>query len=241
MDGKRLSDRETQQNQKLEKSKEMIVEEVFGGQRLSQMKRVRLSLDLKMISSHQEKKMGEWRHSIFSNYSSSSSSGGKSAEFSTLGDVLKHMNSSRGSTCSTSSSRKSLSLIPRYVLENINDEKLLLKNSQHRISIEIVNLIICENSSMLTNENSKFIYIEYTFLGYKGHLMETQSLQKPTKAGEALFYHFENTFEIRPSEDKRQFKILKSMLEKKSKVPIKFMIISEPLDNQENGECEEIG
>jgi hypothetical protein len=226
----------------LDRAKEMLVGEIFGGERLSQMKRVRLSMDLKLISpSNDDKKQNSWRNSIFSNHSNTSGKSKGGEEFETLGDVLKSFSSSRNSNCSSCSSRKSFTSIPRFVLENINDEKLLLKHSMHRINIEIVNLVVSENSSLLTNENAQFLYIEYTFLNYKGHLMETQSLPNPRKSGVAIFYHFDNTFELQPAEDKKQFKMLKSMLEKNSKLPLKFMIISEPLENQEEGDCEEIG
>lgn len=242
MDGRRASEKaaEIYQSTELNRAKDLLVDDIFGGQRLTQMKRVRLSMDLKMISQDGEgRRPSAWRNSVFSNHSNSS---GISKDCQTLGDVLKHTHSLRNSECSScSTGRKSFTKIPRFVLENINDEKLLLKHSLHRITIEIINLVICENSTLLEDKNAKFLYIEYTFLNYKGHLMETQTLPKPSKAGEAVFYHFDNTFEIRPSEDKKQFKMLKSMLEKNSKVPIKFLIVSEPLDNPEEKECEEIG
>lgn len=245
MEGKRASEKAVEVTpSELERAKEMLVGDIFGGERLSQMKRVRLSMDLKLISqSSDDKKTNSWRNSIFSNHSTSTSGSGrsKSGEFETLGDVLKNISVSRNSTCSSCSSKKSFTSIPRFVLENINDEKLLLKHALHRIEIEIINLVICEDSSLLTNEDAHFLYIEFTFLDFKGHLMETQSLPKPKKAGESIFYHFENIFELQPAEDKKQFKMLKLMLEKNSKLPIKFMIVSEPLENEEKGECQEIG
>lgn len=246
MDGRQIAERpaETHPFPELNRAKDLLIDDIFGGERLSQMKRVRLSLDLKLISpnSEREKDASSWRHSIFSNNSGSSGRTKRNTEgFETLGDLLKNTYSSRNSTCSSSSSRKSLTTIPKFVLENINDEKLLLKHSLHRISIEIINIVLCENSSLLTNENANFLYIEYSFLNFKGHLLETQSLPKPKKSEESVYYHFQNSFEIRPSEDKKQFKMLKSMLEKNSKLPIKFMIVSEPLENEEDEECEEVG
>lgn len=231
----------------LDKAKEILIDDVFGGQRLSQIKRrVRLSVDLRLISpsGEQEKDSGSRKHSLLSNHSQTSSSLKRniSEEHETLGDLLKNFHSSRNSE-NSSVSQKSFTTIPKFVLENINDKNLVLKHSTHRIDIEIINLVFCENSSLLTKANANFLYIEYSFLNYKGHLLETQALPRPKRPEEKIFYHFNNSFDIRPSEDKKQFKLLKRMLEENSKFPIKFLIVSEPVENQdqEDGECEEVG
>lgn len=157
-------------------------------------------------------------------------------------------NSSRNSTSSSITSNKSLTTIPKFILENLNDEKLVLKHAIHKIDIEIISLELCEESSLLNSEIGNFIYIEFSFLNHIGHLLETQSLAKPKRAGnqDCTFYNFKRAFEIRPSENRQQFKLLKSMLAKKSKNHLKFLLVSEPIcgdnvDDDDAGDCEEIG
>lgn len=98
-------------------------------------------------------------------------------------------------------------------------------------------------TSNLLSEDHRFLYVEYSFLGYKGHLLETQS-PCPRKINEIVFYRFNQRFEITPKNDE-QLKLLMSMVEKNSKHQIKFLVVSEPInldgDEEEEGECEEIG
>lgn len=147
--------------------------------------------------------------------------------------------SSQTSAGSLSSRRKSGgSRIPSILLDHIDDEKLLLKYSTHNIEIEILKLELCENSSLLEDEKSKFLYVEYTFMNYKGYLLETQSLQKPKKAGDATHYKLKRKFDINPADE--EFKVLKTMICKDSNNPVRFLIVSEPLDD-EGQPCEEVG
>lgn len=202
-----------------------------------------MSLDAKTISPPNERERStSWRYSIGSTSSTQSPRKSRvSKDEETLSEMLKNIDSRRNSMSSSGSSRKSINTVPKFVLNHINDDKLILNNSLHRIDIEIINLAFCEDSSLLANEKFKYLYVEYSFMLYKGHLLETQALPKPQKSNESIFYHFNNTFEIRPAEDKKRFKFLKSMLEKNSKSPLKFFIVSEPLEDQDDGECEEVG
>lgn len=111
------------------------------------------------------------------------------------------------------------------------------------IDIEIISLELAPNSSLLNNEEARFLYVEYSFLGYKGHLLETQSLLLPRKASESIFYRFRQRFEIRSDENEKQINMLLSMIKKNSKYPIKFFVVSEPIsfDENDDDECEEIG
>lgn len=76
-----------------------------------------------------------------------------------------------------------------------------------------------------------------------GHLLETLSLPLPNKAGDVILYRFAQKFEITPDETEKQLKMLKSMVAKNSKNPIKFLLVSEPMDTVSGkyGECEEVG
>lgn len=84
------------------------------------------------------------------------------------------------------------------------------------------------------------MYVEYSFLGYKGHLLETpQSLFKPKSANEIMYFRFHKKFELKSDENEKQLKMLKEMLAKNSKKTLRFLIISEPID--EKDECDEVG
>lgn len=220
----------------------MLAGKIANAKRVDHIKKVRMSLDTKVISPPNEKeRTTSWRYSIGSTSSQFPRKSRVNKEEETLSEMLRNIDSRRNSVSSSGSSRKSFTTIPKFVLSNINDEKLLLNHSLHRIDIEVINLAFCEDSSLLTNEKFKYLYVEYSFMMYKGHLLETQALSKPQNSNESIFYHFNNTFEIRPAEDKKRFKVLKSMLEKNSKNHLKFFIVSEPLEKQNDEECEEVG
>lgn len=70
--------------------------------------------------------------------------------------------------------------------------------------------------------------------------METQSLPLPRKSSEPVFFRFIQFFDVNPGENEEQFCILKSLVATTSTESIKFMVISEPIGD-ENGDCEEIG
>lgn len=100
------------------------------------------------------------------------------------------------------------------------------------------------NSSLLelAAQDPKFLYVEYTFLGYKGHLLETQSLPQPRKENGIIYFHYNQKFEVEPEENPKHLEMLKSLIAQNSKEQIKFLIVSEPLaDNNTEAECEEIG
>lgn len=114
--------------------------------------------------------------------------------------------------------------------------------SPSTIEIEVTSLELVPNSSLLKADEAQFLYVEYSFLGYKGHLLETQSLPQPRKANEAIFYRFNQKFVINPEENEKQFKLLKAMLAKHSKEQLKFFVVREPIVGDENDEeCEEAG
>jgi hypothetical protein len=90
----------------------------------------------------------------------------------------------------------------------------------------------------------KYLYIEYQFLGYMGHLLETQSLQQPNKPNDPTYYRYSQIFDIKPDSDQKMMKILKSMVEKNSSNPLKFLVVSEPIERdgvKNDEECVELG
>ena len=224
----------------LERAKEILRNEMLSHKRSSTVKSVRLSMDVRCLSNYNEdydkrpsnnSELPEATHVV--------------KKLSKIGDdisVEEVLNRSR-SLIGSSASLKSFNTIPKFILDNMNDEEQVLKYDTHKIDIEVINLVMCENSSLLTNDNVNFLFVEYSFLNYKGHLLETQSLPKPKKSCDCTYYHFKRTFELRPSENQKQFKMLKVMLAKKSKQHLKFLIVSEPIsnDNEDTGDCEGVG
>ncbi|CAO1319480.1 unnamed protein product [Diamesa hyperborea] len=143
---------------------------------------------------------------------------------------------------SLSNTRKTLSQLPRYVLDNIqnDDPNFTVKYGINYVSIEIVSLQLTANTNFICDDSIQKLYVEYSFLGYKGHLLETpQSLFKPKKENELMYYRFHKKFELKSDENEKQLKLLKAMLEKNTKKHLRFLIVSEPID--ENDECEEVG
>lgn len=108
------------------------------------------------------------------------------------------------------------------------------------VAIEIVSLSLVEDSELLKSDEVKYLYVEYSFLGYKGHLLETQSLPQPTKPDEDLFYRFKQKFEINPEDNEKQLQMLQSMLSKDTKKQIKFFVVSEPIESEDK-DCDEVG
>lgn len=226
-------------------STELSKYETVRNNRLASIKRV--SLDLRSSINHEN----DYKNRISSVSEHTNLKPGKKAvdvvaddsNLLSIEEFLKITSSKNSSRNSTTSSLKSFTDMPNFILENLNDEKQVLKHASHKIGIEIINLVMCEDSSLLTDDSANFLFVEYSFLNYKGHLLETQSLPKPKKSGECTYYHFYRSFEVRPSENRRQFKMLKIMLEKNSKHNLKFLIVSEPItiDQEDSGDCEEVG
>lgn len=99
----------------------------------------------------------------------------------------------------------------------------------------------------MKNPEIKQLYIEYSFLGSKGHLLETPiSLPKPENCKEKLNYNFRKTFEFDTTIDSgRQIAEFVNMLREDSKTKIRFLIINEPIQTNgikdSNLECKEVG
>ncbi|KAG5677364.1 hypothetical protein PVAND_007128 [Polypedilum vanderplanki] len=228
----------------VERAKDILIGNILGGSRTTQtpfqMKHVRLSLDAKIFPISQNS-----RQSVVSSSSAPQKYNFKNTRaFSeeSLGDYIERISSTRYSEVSTVN-RKSSKNIPQFILEHIDDEKVLMKHSTYTIEIEIINLQLCKDSSLLTNENANFLYVEYSFLEYKGYLFETQSLAKPKKEEESIFYRLNRQFDVNPEKNPTEFKILRSMIDANSKIPLKFLIVSEPIsvETDDYGDCEEVG
>lgn len=102
------------------------------------------------------------------------------------------------------------------------------------------------DSTWLIDDTVENLYVEYTFLDYKGHLLETpQSMVKPERSCDPIFYRFRRKFELRSDKHESQLKILKSMLKNDTNVPLRFLIVNEPIDiygtDENDGDCQEVG
>jgi Retinitis pigmentosa G-protein regulator interacting C-terminal len=124
-----------------------------------------------------------------------------------------------------------------------------LSNTGGQISIEIISLKFREDSGIFDDSTIKQIYVEYNFLGYAGHLLETpQSIAITSTSNGRLVYNFRNTFDVESGYDSEpSFKasILLSMLMPTSKNLLKFICVNEPTEEDlvqnEDAECSEIG
>ncbi|CAO1346932.1 unnamed protein product [Diamesa serratosioi] len=217
----------------IEKAKNILVDQVMNQNERSsfQMKHVKMSIDSLIKDGNRG-----WSNLVITKRDSKSSKicvkeliNKKSTE-----ESLYHP--------SFQNTRKTLSQLPRYVLDNIqtDDSNFTVKYGINYISIEIVSLQLIPNTNFICDDLIRKLYVEYSFLGYKGHLLETpQSLFKSKKANEIMYYRFHKKFELKSDENEKQLKLLKEMLEKNSKKPLRLLLISEPIDD--NDECEEVG
>jgi Retinitis pigmentosa G-protein regulator interacting C-terminal len=157
--------------------------------------------------------------------------------------------------------------LPRCLLENTKDEKLLMRFVSMVAWWKIPRLIlmtqfhISQGSNVIEIEvnsleavscfkKDKLLFVEYSFLDFKGHLLETQSLPAPSKPNDLTIYRHVQKFVLDTSKHAKQIKILSSMLStnNSNSEPIKFYVVSESVDDDTNEddelnhkECEEVG
>jgi hypothetical protein len=98
--------------------------------------------------------------------------------------------------------------------------------------------------------NDELLFVEYSFLGWHGHLLETQGLPAPKQPHETIFYRQAQMFVLDPSKHAEQIKILSSMLSSDAHAdPMKFYVVSEAMEDDKSdmqrwhsrSECREVG
>ncbi|KAL2728987.1 uncharacterized protein V1478_006619 [Vespula squamosa] len=110
------------------------------------------------------------------------------------------------------------------------------------IIIQIVKINLFENSSVMLDDNVHLLYVEYSFLGFRGADMETESIVKPKSFEEALIYNFKKIFPIDKEYHSIERNTLRAMLHQSTNPNIKFILVSEPLPEEtDTKDCVELG
>ncbi|XP_014599613.1 PREDICTED: uncharacterized protein LOC106784511 [Polistes canadensis] len=110
------------------------------------------------------------------------------------------------------------------------------------IVIQIASVNLFENSSVMRDDDVHLLYVEYSFLGYRGADMETESLPKPKIPRKPLIYNFTKTFPIDEKYHAIERNTLRAMLDESINPNIKFILVSEPLPEEtDTKDCMEIG
>ncbi|XP_035730778.1 uncharacterized protein LOC118445425 [Vespa mandarinia] len=127
---------------------------------------------------------------------------------------------------------------------NIDDFNSFISHPLEKdtIVIQINKIILFENSSVMLDNEVHLLYLEYSFLGYRGADMETESIMKPKTAKEPLIYNFKKIFPIDEEYHSIERNTLRAMLNESINPNIKFILVSEPLPEETDiKDCVEIG
>ncbi|XP_046823536.1 uncharacterized protein LOC124426194 [Vespa crabro] len=127
---------------------------------------------------------------------------------------------------------------------NIDDFNSFISHPLEKdtIVIQINKIILFENSSVMLDTEVHLLYLEYSFLGYRGADMETESVMKPKTAEEPLIYNFKKIFPIDEEHHSIERNTLRAMLNESINPNIKFILVSEPLPEETDiKDCMEIG
>ncbi|XP_051155266.1 girdin-like isoform X2 [Leptopilina boulardi] len=109
------------------------------------------------------------------------------------------------------------------------------------IIIELKSIKLFKESDIFLNPNIVQLYIEYSFLGYFGKEMETYSVPVPESPTLEMKYNFKKEFQIDEKNHSKQREILRKMLRGHIDPCIKFILVSEPLPEEQYKDCEEVG
>lgn len=111
------------------------------------------------------------------------------------------------------------------------------------VTIAISHVSLEEGSSAMSNENIKQLFVEYKFLTIDAQETETPfSLPKP-KPYHQIQFNFSKTFHVDLKEHYERRQYLASMLlpSDPDDGRIRFTLVSEPPEDDQEGECEDVG
>ncbi|XP_076110467.1 protein fantom-like isoform X7 [Mytilus galloprovincialis] len=111
------------------------------------------------------------------------------------------------------------------------------------VTVTITHLVLSTGASVLDNESIRQLFVSYNFLGIKADELETPfSLPKP-KAEQQINFNFSKTFHVDMAKNypKRQYLAGMLLPDDPDGGRIRFTVVSEPPDDDDEGECEDIG
>ncbi|XP_034146622.1 protein fantom isoform X2 [Esox lucius] len=112
-----------------------------------------------------------------------------------------------------------------------------------KLRVEILSLSFEPTSRVALDESVQRVYVEYRLLGVPMETTETpMSLRKPTE-GEEIHYNFTRVIYVDSSEASPLRQYLYTMLEgtDPNKGRLKFTVVNEPMDDDDNNECIDVG
>ena len=111
------------------------------------------------------------------------------------------------------------------------------------VTVTISHLVLSTGAPVLENENIRQLFVSYNFLGILPDELETPfSLPKP-KAEQQITFNFSKTFHVDMAKNypKRQYLAGMLLPDDPDGGRIRFTVVSEPPDDDDEGECEDIG
>ncbi|XP_060079479.1 protein fantom-like isoform X2 [Ylistrum balloti] len=111
------------------------------------------------------------------------------------------------------------------------------------VTITVSHLSLEEGADVLHRDNIRQLFVAYNFLGIEPQELETPfSLPKP-KPGQQIAFNFSKTFQVDIEKNYTRRQFLASMLlpDDPEQGRIRFTIVSEPPDEDMEGDCEDVG
>ncbi|XP_042196386.1 protein fantom isoform X16 [Callorhinchus milii] len=116
-----------------------------------------------------------------------------------------------------------------------------IKQPSEKIRIEIVSLTINNNAPILKDETVQRLFVEYKFCNLPAE--ETPlSLPKPS-SGQWIHYNYSNVIHVDEENNQQRRQFLKSVLQglESNLESIRFTIVSDPPEDEQELECEDVG
>ncbi|KAH0539709.1 hypothetical protein KQX54_007455 [Cotesia glomerata] len=131
--------------------------------------------------------------------------------------------------------------IKNYSDESFRNLSNQINEDDNVIIIKISRLKLYKNCPLLKNPDIRQLYIEFSFLGYRGSELETKSVPKPRTYHEEMYFNYKKKFKLDEKENPQQWKKLRAMLTGAEDPNIQFKIVSEPLEGEHEKDCVEVG